>query len=108
MLDKRDGEEAHEVREVLLVEDNLIDAQLVRRLLRRVTENYYRITHVRTLNDAVLGSLDYEADGYAVEDLVRVDVLLHGDPVDARQIDQDARTLIFDQRMELISRRISH
>ncbi len=28
-------------------------------------------------------SLDYEADGYVVNDLVRVDVLLHGDPVDA-------------------------
>jgi hypothetical protein len=34
MLDRREGEEEHEVREVLLVEDNLIDAQLVRRLLR--------------------------------------------------------------------------
>jgi GTP-binding protein LepA len=28
-------------------------------------------------------SLDYETDGYAVGDLVRVDILLHGDPVDA-------------------------
>jgi GTP-binding protein LepA len=28
-------------------------------------------------------SLDYETDGYAVDRLVRVDILLHGDPVDA-------------------------
>ncbi|NCG36082.1 MAG: elongation factor 4, partial [Actinobacteria bacterium] len=28
-------------------------------------------------------SLDYEPDGYAVDSLVRVDILLHGDPVDA-------------------------
>ncbi len=28
-------------------------------------------------------SLDYEPDGYAVDNLVRVDILLHGDPVDA-------------------------
>jgi len=28
-------------------------------------------------------SLDYETDGYAVDSLVRVDILLHGDPVDA-------------------------
>jgi GTP-binding protein LepA len=28
-------------------------------------------------------SLDYETDGYAIGDLVRVDILLHGDPVDA-------------------------
>ncbi|MFZ1866816.1 MAG: EAL domain-containing protein [Polyangiales bacterium] len=53
MLERRDAEE-HELREVLLVEDNLIDAQLIRRLLRRVGSAYYRITHVRTLNDAVL------------------------------------------------------
>ena len=54
MLGERDSEKEHEVRDVLLVEDNLIDAQLIRRLLRRVTAAYYRITHVRTLNDAVL------------------------------------------------------
>jgi diguanylate cyclase (GGDEF)-like protein len=62
MLDKRDGEEEHEVREVLLVEDNLIDAQLVRRLLRRVTASYYRITHVRTLNDAILSAEELTPD----------------------------------------------
>jgi GTP-binding protein LepA len=28
-------------------------------------------------------SLDYEPDGYEVSDLVKVDILLHGDPVDA-------------------------
>jgi len=28
-------------------------------------------------------SLDYETDGYAIGSLVRVDILLHGDPVDA-------------------------
>ncbi len=49
-------EEQREVQEVLLVEDNLIDAQLIRRLLRRITDAYYRITHVRTLNDAVLSA----------------------------------------------------
>ena len=54
MLDK--GGEEREVREVLLVEDNRIDAQLIRRLLRRVSASYYRITHVRTLNDAVLSA----------------------------------------------------
>jgi diguanylate cyclase (GGDEF)-like protein len=61
MLDKRQGEE-HEVREVLLVEDNLIDAQLIRRLLRRVGSAYYRITHVRTLNDAVLSAEELDPD----------------------------------------------
>ncbi len=50
------GQEEHELREVLLVEDNRIDAQLIRRLLRRVSTSYYRITHVRTLNDAVLSA----------------------------------------------------
>ncbi len=59
MLDSR---EEHEVREVLLVEDNLIDAQLLRRLLRRVTGAYYRITHVRTLDDAVLSAEDLAPD----------------------------------------------
>ena len=62
MLEKRDGEEEHEVREVLLVEDNLIDAQLIRRLLRRVTSAYYRITHVRTLNDAILSAEELTPD----------------------------------------------
>jgi len=62
MLDKREGEEEHEVREVLLVEDNLIDAQLVRRLLRRVTGSYYRITHVRTVNDAILSAEELTPD----------------------------------------------
>jgi diguanylate cyclase (GGDEF)-like protein len=60
MLDK--GEEEHEVRDVLLVEDNLIDAQLIRRLLRRVSPAYYRITHVRTLNDAVLSAEELTPD----------------------------------------------
>ncbi len=54
MLDKREDDGEHEVRDVLLVEDSLIDAQLIRRLLRRVSSSYYRVTHVRTLNDAVL------------------------------------------------------
>jgi len=62
MLDKREGEEAHEVRDVLLVEDSLIDAQLIRRLLRRVTSAYYRVTHVRTLNDAVLSAEELVPD----------------------------------------------
>ena len=63
MLDKRDGEEEeHEVRDVLLVEDSLIDAQLIRRLLRRVTSSYYRVTHVRTLDDAVLSAEDFVPD----------------------------------------------
>jgi diguanylate cyclase (GGDEF)-like protein len=56
------GEEEHEVRDVLLVEDSLIDAQLIRRLLRRVTASYYRVTHVRTLNDAVLSAEDLVPD----------------------------------------------
>ena len=60
MLDQ--GEEEHEVRDVLLVEDSLIDAQLIRRLLRRVTASYYRVTHVRTLNDAVLSAEDLVPD----------------------------------------------
>ena len=58
MLDKREDDEEREVRDVLLVEDSLIDAQLIRRLLRRVTSWYYRVTHVRTLNDAVLSAED--------------------------------------------------
>ena len=64
MLGKREGEgeEEHEVRDVLLVEDNLIDAQLIRRLLRRVSSSYYRITHVRTLNDAVLSAEELTPD----------------------------------------------
>ena len=62
MLGERDSEEEHEVREVLLVEDNLIDAQLIRRLLRRVTASYYRITHVQTLNDAVLSAEETTPD----------------------------------------------
>ena len=62
MLDEREGEEEHEVREVLLVEDNLIDAQLIRRLLRRVSAAYYRITHVRTLNDAILSAEELTPD----------------------------------------------
>jgi len=61
MLGDREEKEA-EVREVLLVEDNLIDAQLVRRLLRRITDAYYRITHVRTLNDAVLSAEELAPD----------------------------------------------
>lgn len=61
MLGDRD-EEPREVREVLLVEDNLIDAQLIRRLLRRITDAYYRITHVRTLNDAVLSAEEIAPD----------------------------------------------
>jgi diguanylate cyclase (GGDEF)-like protein len=60
MLDK--SQEEHEVREVLLVEDNRIDAQLIRRLLRRVSSSYYRITHVRTLNDAVLSADELAPD----------------------------------------------
>ena len=60
MLDR--GQEEHEVREVLLVEDNRIDAQLIRRLLRRVSTSYYRITHVRTLNDAVLSADELAPD----------------------------------------------
>jgi diguanylate cyclase (GGDEF)-like protein len=62
MLGGRDSEEEHELRDVLLVEDNLIDAQLIRRLLRRVTAAYYRITHVRTLNDAVLSAEEFIPD----------------------------------------------
>jgi len=62
MLDKREDEEEHEVRDVLLVEDSLIDAQLIRRLLRRVTSSYYRVTHVRTLSDAVLSAEDVVPD----------------------------------------------
>lgn len=61
MLDRREAEE-HEIREVLLVEDNLIDAQLMRRLLRRASGAYYRITHVRTLNDAVLSAEELSPD----------------------------------------------
>jgi len=60
MLDK--GDEESEVREVLLVEDNRIDAQLIRRLLRRVSTSYYRITHVRTLNDAILSAEELAPD----------------------------------------------
>jgi len=60
MLDR--SQEEHEVREVLLVEDNRIDAQLIRRLLRRVSSSYYRITHVRTLNDAVLSADELAPD----------------------------------------------
>ena len=62
MLDKREDDEEREFRDVLLVEDSLIDAQLIRRLLRRVTSSYYRITHVRTLNDAVLSAEDLVPD----------------------------------------------
>ncbi|MFW2388391.1 MAG: putative bifunctional diguanylate cyclase/phosphodiesterase [Polyangiales bacterium] len=56
------SDEEHEVREVLLVEDNRIDAQLIRRLLRRVSVSYYRITHVRTLDDAVLSAEELTPD----------------------------------------------
>ena len=56
------GEEEREVREVLLVEDNRIDAQLIRRLLRRVSASYYRITHVRTLKDALLSTEELTPD----------------------------------------------
>jgi diguanylate cyclase (GGDEF)-like protein len=62
LLDKGEGDEEREVRDVLLVEDSLIDAQLIRRLLRRVSSSYYRITHVRTLNDAVLSAEDIVPD----------------------------------------------
>jgi len=62
LLDKREDDEEREVRDVLLVEDSLIDAQLIRRLLRRVTSSYYRVTHVRTLNDAVLSAEDLVPD----------------------------------------------
>ena len=64
MLGKREGkgEGKGELRDVLLVEDNLIDAQLIRRLLRRVSSSYYRITHVRTLNDAVLSAEELTPD----------------------------------------------
>jgi diguanylate cyclase (GGDEF)-like protein len=62
LLDKREDNEEHEVRDVLLVEDSLIDAQLIRRLLRRVTSSYYRVTHVRTVNDAVLSAEDLVPD----------------------------------------------
>lgn len=49
-----------ELNDVLLVEDNLTDAQLLRRLLRRSptspgeAHHDYRVTHVRTLQDALL------------------------------------------------------
>ncbi len=43
-----------EVRDVLLVEDSLLDAQLIRKLLRRISAAYYRVTHVRSLKDALL------------------------------------------------------
>jgi len=62
LLDKREDDEEREFRDVLLVEDSLIDAQLIRRLLRRVTSSYYRVTHVRTLNDAVLSAEDLVPD----------------------------------------------
>jgi diguanylate cyclase (GGDEF)-like protein len=62
MLGKREDDEEHEVRDVLLVEDSLIDAQLIRRLLRRVSSAYYRVTHVCTLNDAVLSAEDLVPD----------------------------------------------
>jgi len=62
MVDEGESDGEHEVCDVLLVEDNLIDAQLVRRLLRRVTAAYYRITHVRTLNDAVLSAEEMTPD----------------------------------------------
>jgi len=57
-----EGKQEHEVRDVLLVEDSLIDAQLIGRLLRRVTSSYYRVTHVRTLNDAVLSADELTPD----------------------------------------------
>jgi len=62
MLDEGEGQDEHEVREVLLVEDSLIDAQLLRRLLRMVSSSYYQVTHVRTLNDAVLSAEDLVPD----------------------------------------------
>ena len=62
MIDRRDGDDDREVWDILLVEDNLIDAQLIRTLLRRVTASYYRITHVRTLNDAVLSAEEVTPD----------------------------------------------
>jgi diguanylate cyclase (GGDEF)-like protein len=62
LLDKREDDGEHEVRDVLLVEDSLIDAQLIRRLLRRVSSSYYRVTHVRTLNDAVLSAEELVPD----------------------------------------------
>ncbi len=58
--DRNEGE--REVREVLLIEDHIIDAQLIRRLLRRVSDAYYRITHVRTLDDAVLSADELSPD----------------------------------------------
>ena len=39
-------------------------------------------------------SLDYEPDGYAVADLVKVDILLHGEPVDAFSIDRAPRQVL--------------
>jgi diguanylate cyclase (GGDEF)-like protein len=57
-----EGKEEHEFRDVLLVEDSLIDAQLIHRLLRRVSSSYYRVTHVRTLGDAVLSAEDLTPD----------------------------------------------
>ncbi len=63
MRDGPEGGDGRELKEVLLIEDNLIDAQLVRRLLRRVTaSSYYRITHVRTLGDALLSAEDVTPD----------------------------------------------
>ena len=45
------------VHEVLLVEDDLTDAQLIRRLLASGDDGQrYRITHVRTLDDALLSA----------------------------------------------------
>ena len=40
-------------KEVLLIEDNLRDANFIRRLLLRNPDNLYRITHVRSLKDAL-------------------------------------------------------